>query len=335
MEVMQTKLSEAEAKAAAADKEAKAANDDRKKAVEDLKAAVADGETKAAKLEKLTGELTARTEAEKQAQEAKKEARSAASSLNDEVGLLRAQLTAASRKETATAAALSETAAKLKMMEALNGENSQIMGDMTKAYKGEKEANAELKGVLNKLLDVAQKAEAEAKAARDAVKSGQRAPPVLSKMRQEASELNETIQGAAATFDPEAGVFDLADLTAMVERGFVGISTGGDLPDMPDAGNFKVMEGTLEKAGGRGAKKAYKKRHFKLKQDSLQFAASAKVDAKVLGVVSLDGASVKVDGVDIVVTDGQGRENELRAKTAAEAKKWSEAIQSNCEALGE
>ena len=268
--------------------------------------------------------------AEKQAQEAKKEARSAASSLNDEVGLLRAQLTAAS----APAAALRETTTKLKMMEALNSENTQIMGDMTKAYKGEKKANAELKGVLNKLLDVAQKAEAEAKAARDAIKSGQRAPPVLSKMRQEASELNETIQGAAATFDPEAGVFDLADLTAMVERGFVGISTGGDLPDMPDAGNFKVMEGTLEKAGGKGAKKAYKKRHFQLKQDSLQFAASAKVDAKVLGVVRLDGASVKVDGVDIVVTDGQGRENELRAKTAAEAKKWSEAIQEQL-ALGE
>ena len=89
---------------------------------------------------------------------------------------------------------------------------------------------------------------------------------------------------------------------------------------------YEADKAAREKAGGKGAKKAYKKRHFQLKQDSLQFAASVKVDAKVLVVVSLDGASVKVDGVDIVVTDGQGRENELRARTAAEAKKWSEAI---------
>ena len=78
---------------------------------------------------------------------------------------------------------------------------------------------------------------------------------------------------------------------------------------------------------GRGA--SYKKRHFRLKTGTLTYCSSAKADAKVLGVIQLSGGGVRMDGVNIVVTDTGGREYELRSKTAPEAKKWAEAIQNN------
>ena len=71
---------------------------------------------------------------------------------------------------------------------------------------------------------------------------------------------------------------------------------------------YALLEGTLEKGSG-GKKKGYKKRHFKLGKNSLTIAASAKPDAKVLGVIQLPGGSVKQNDKEIVVVDGSGRSN--------------------------
>ena len=59
------------------------------------------------------------------------------------------------------------------------------------------------------------------------------------------------------------------------------------------------------------------------------------ISAYLLGVIQLAGGGVRMDGVNVVVTEGPtmtdtgGREYELRSKTAQEAKKWAEAVQNN------
>lgn len=58
-----------------------------------------------------------------------------------------------------------------------------------------------------------------------------------------------------------------------------------------------------------GKKKAYKKRHFKLGKNTLTYAASAKPDAKVLGIIQLSGGSVKQNKEEVIVVDGGGRSN--------------------------
>jgi chromosome segregation ATPase len=351
MEVAQTKFTEAQSSLMAAQNEAKQANDARQAAVEELKISQGDSDAKAAKLDNLTAELAAKSASETAASAAKKEARDAASGLNDEVGLLRSQLTASSRKEQASTASYNETAGRLNQMEALNIENGQIMSEMTKSFTSSQAANKELKDALNKLMDVVRKAESEAKAATDAVKSGKQPAPVLATMRQEANELNEAIQEAAKTFDPAAGQFNPVDLKSSVERGSIGNASAsmpagksaptarapqasiaaGIAPAAASAGGYQMLEGTLEKMGGgktgRGAN--YKKRHFRLGKSTLTYCASAKQDAKVLGVIQLSGGGVRMDGVNVIITDAGGREYELRAKTAPEAKKWAGSVQNN------
>jgi hypothetical protein len=49
----------------------------------------------------------------------------------------------------------------------------------------------------------------------------------------------------------------------------------------------------------------------------------------VLGVIQLSGGGVRMDGVNVIITDAGGREYELRAKTAPEAKKWAGSVQNN------
>ena len=72
----------------------------------------------------------------------------------------------------------------------------------------------------------------------------------------------------------------------------------------------------LEKAGGKGGRKpSYKKRHFKLAKNTLTYAASAKPDAKVLGIIQLSGGSVKQTGENVTVVDSQGRKNGAHAPT--------------------
>ena len=71
-----------------------------------------------------------------------------------------------------------------------------------------------------------------------------------------------------------------------------------------------------EKAGGKGGRKpSYKKRHFKLAKNTLTYAASAKPDAKVLGIIQLSGGSVKQTGENVTVVDSQGRKNGAHAHT--------------------
>ena len=107
--------------------------------------------------------------------------------------------------------------------------------------------------------------------------------------------------------------------------------SGGSSGGGGGGGGYTTLEGTLEKMGGgkTGRGKDYKKRHFRLKTGTLTYCSSAKADAKVLGVISLSGGTVRMDGVNVIVTDTGGREYELRAKTAPEAKKWAEACQNN------
>ena len=353
MEVAQTKLTEAQSSLMAAQNEAKQANDTRQAAVQELKIAAGDNDAKAAKIDNLMTEVTTKTSSESDALAAKKEARDAASALNDEVGLLRSQLTASSRKEQSSTASYNETATRLKQMESLNIENGQIMSEMTRSFTSSQAANKELKDALNKLMDVVRKAESEAKSATDAVKSGQADAPVLATMRQEANELNEAIQGAAKTFDPAAGQFNPVDLKSAVERGSIGNASGA-MPSAAKAapaklgvvkapvaastssGGYQMLEGTLEKMGGgkTGRGNSYKKRHFRLGKSTLTYCASAKEDAKVLGVVQLAGGGVRMDGINIIVTDTGGREFELRAKTAPEATKWATAMQTNSNLSG-
>lgn len=72
---------------------------------------------------------------------------------------------------------------------------------------------------------------------------------------------------------------------------------------------YAALEGTLEKGSGGKKKASYKKRYFKLGDSSLTYSSSAKPDAKVLGIIQLSGGKVKQKDLDIVVTDGSGREN--------------------------
>jgi hypothetical protein len=199
---------------------------------------------------------------------------------------------------------------------------------------------------LNKLMDVVSQSEAAAKTATDAIKSGKAAAPVLSTMRQEAQELNKAVQQAAKSFDPAAGQFNAGDVKAAVQRGTLGNASasapargGGAAAPKPaakkasgavaktGAGGYSFLEGTLTKEGGKGGKG--KKRFFRLGKNTLTFAASAKDDAKVLGIIQLSGGSVTVSGTSIKVTDAQGRASDMSAKTAAEASKWGDAITTN------
>jgi hypothetical protein len=97
---------------------------------------------------------------------------------------------------------------------------------------------------------------------------------------------------------------------------------------------FEFLEGFLEKQGPGG--RVGKKRFFRLDKNALIFSASAKDDAKVLGIVQLSGSSVKVDGGTIVIAiDGAGKEQTLGAESPEEAASWGRAIGVNITADAE
>ena len=191
---------------------------------------------------------------------------------------------------------------------------------------------------MGKLVDMAKRAEAEAKAARDAVKSGNKEPPVMGTLRQQVDELNSAVQAASSAFNPKNGTFEPGDVKTQVSK-----STGGGYDDdsvnpellkmlegqdfattaadtaapkskksssakksTSGGGDYSFLEGTLEKVG-KGNKA--KKRHFKLGKTTLTYSASAKPTAKVLGIVQLGGAKVKQTGESFVITDSAGRES--------------------------
>ena len=128
-------------------------------------------------------ELRATKEAEDKATTAKTEARSQAVALNDEVGLLRSQLTSSSKKEATASADKSACETKLQKMEELTINQTKVLNDLRKKYISCNEARKAQKGSMNTLLDIVKRSESEAKAANAAVKSGKKAAPVLSVLR--------------------------------------------------------------------------------------------------------------------------------------------------------
>ena len=317
MEVMNTKLEETKAALLAAQAEAKSAAQNKQNSIEELKIEQADGAAKAQKIEQLQQELSAANDATTAAEAAKAEARTQATDFNDEVGLLRSQLGSERKKAEVAATTLAECEAKLASMQGLNAENEVIMAQQLAAFAGAQSANKELKDAVNKLMDLNRKAEAGAKTAQDAVKSGKAAAPVMSSLRQEVAELSEAVIGASDSFDPNGGVFEAVDLKSAIEGGKMGAmvaappggataravapvaAAGGGSAAAARAapsssgGGYKSLEGTLEKeGGGKGKGKSYKKRHFRLGKTTLTYAASSKGNAKVLGVIQLAGCQV-------------------------------------------
>ena len=219
MEVAQTKLTEAQSSLMAAQNEAKQANDTRQAAVQELKIAVDDNDTKAAKIDNLMTEVTTKTPSESDALAAKKEARDAASALNDEVGLLRSQPTASSRKEQASTALYNETATRLKHLESLNIENGKDLSEMARSPASSQAANKEQEDwqpdKIVQQAGPAKKLEDTKDQPADEIANSKKAPAAGVPMRKHVTTLVTVLTGGRTT-DWAARTKALSELREMV-----------------------------------------------------------------------------------------------------------------------
>ena len=345
-ELADKKSKEAQAAKEAADAAAAAAVEAKNKAAEEMRIAAADAEAKAAKIAEKESQLASAKESVEKATAAQAEAKALASSLTDEVGLLKKQAAQSSRQAEVATSDKEDAEARVQSMDAMAIKNNKLLQELRNAYKQTTEVKNQQKDTMGKLLDLVSTKEAEAKAAKDAIKDGKAAEPVLSQLRQEADTLNSAVQAAAQAFDAKSGLFepgetrknaaafrsmageDLSpDMSKLVSGGSLSSGSSGAAPKKKPSGGasaasgggggggggggddaYSFLEGTLEK-GGSGKKKAYKKRHFKLGKNTLTYAASAKPDAKVLGIIQLSGGSVKQNKEEVIVVDGGGRSN--------------------------
>ena len=363
--VAEKKLAEALASKASADQASTTASDARSKAAESLAIANSEIKTKTSKIEQMQDELRTAKEASEKATAAREEAKSSAASLNDEVGLLRSQLTTASKKESIATTEKLQFEAKLQKMETLSINQTKVLNDLRRKFTGCNTARKDQKVAMNKLLDIVRRAEAEAKSADQAVKSGAKTP-VMQVLRQQASELDKCVQDAKANFDPKAGQFEPGEVKASAAKHVSGqasmtpdfddddeslspemlamLEGGGSKAIMGSGGGsmgggggggggFETMKGTLEKQGS-GKKDKAKKRHFVLGKNKLTYAGSAKADAKILGEIPLGGSTCKQTG-DKIIVNSQGTEYVMVAKSATEAQKWADAISTNAKLSGD
>lgn len=323
-ELADKKCKEMQAAKEATDAAAAAALEAKAKGEQEKSIAMADADAKANKIAEKESQLAAAKEAVDKATASQAEAKALAGSLSDEVGLLKKQASQATRKAESADADKEDAEARVQAMDAQAIKNNKLLAELRNAYKQSTDVRNKQKEALGKLLDLVSSKEAEAKAAKDAIKDGKQSEPVLSQLRQEADQLNSAVQSAAQAFDAKAGQFEPGearknaaamrgkggdDLSPEIS-GLVGgksLSNGaGNAPPQkvkaaPKSsggggdGAYSFLEGTLEKGGGAksGKKQAYKKRHFKLGKNTLTYAASAKPDAKVHGIIQLGGGSVK------------------------------------------
>jgi hypothetical protein len=381
-ELADKRSKEAQAAKEVAEAAAAAAVESKNKATEEMRIAAADAEAKAAKLSEKERQLASAKEAVDNATAAQAEAKAQARSLADEVGLLKKQAAQGARQAEAATSDKDKAETRVQSMDAMAIQNNKLLQELRNAYKQTVEVKNQQKDTIGKLLDLVASKEAQAKAAKDAIADGKAPEPVLSQLREEADTLNSAIRSAAEAFDAQSGLFEegevrqnaaasrsmgeqdlSAEASALVDGQSLSSGAPASAPAPAPApaaaadGGYTLLEGTLEKGGG-GKKKGYKKRHFKLGKSTLTYAASAKPDAKVLGIIQLSGGKVKLTNQEIVVVDGSGRSNgacmksivalvfwlricfqccsykfawcvELRAKSVAEAQKWVSAINQN------